>query len=129
VNELLQSDGLMRRLRRGAPLDLDVERVRLPRFTEIRECEQQEFGHKGKEPLVVAKSRTATWALWPIAKRSVFEVRDAEHFLKLVASVQAQHPEKPVKGYVLTVGPISDDSRARLAAGGHVVSTVVSAEA
>jgi hypothetical protein len=115
----------MRRLRRGAPLELEVERVRLPRFTEIREFEQAEFGQKGREPLVIAKSRTATWALWPIAKRSAFEVRDAEHFLKLVASVQAQHPEKPVKGYVLTVGPITDDSRARLAAGGHVVSTVV----
>jgi hypothetical protein len=129
VNELLQSDGLMRRLRRGAPLELDVERVRLPRFTEIREVDQKEFGHKGKEPLVVARSRTATWALWPVAKRSAFEVRDAEHFLKLVASVQAQHPEKPVKGYVLTMGPISDDSRAKLAAGGHVVSTIVGATA
>jgi hypothetical protein len=115
----------MRRLRRGAPLELDVERVRLPRFTEIREIDQKEFGQKGKEPVVVARSRTATWALWPVAKRSTFEVRDAEHFLKLVASVQAQHPEKPVKGYVLTMGPISDDSRARLAAGGHVVSTIV----
>jgi hypothetical protein len=119
----------MRRLRRGAPLELDVERVRLPRFTEIREVDQKEFGQKGKEPIVVARSRTATWALWPVAKRSAFEVRDAEHFLKLVASVQAQHPEKPVKGYVLTMGPISDDSRARLAAGGHVVSTIVGAEA
>lgn len=125
MNELLQSDGLMRRLRRGAPLELEVERVRLPRFTEIREFEQAEFGHKGREPIVVAKSRTATWALWPIAKRSAFEVRDADHFLKLVASVQAQNPDKPVKGYVLTVGPISDDSRAKLATGGHVVSTVV----
>jgi hypothetical protein len=127
VNELLQSDGLMRRLRRGAPLELEAERVRLPRFTDIREFEQREFGQKGKEPLVVARSRTATWALWPIAKKSAFEVRDADHFLKLVASVQAQHPEKPVKGYVLTVGPISDDSRAKLALGGHVVSTVVDA--
>jgi hypothetical protein len=87
VNELLQSDGLMRRLRRGAPLELEAERVRLPRFTEIREFEQKEFGQKGKEPIVVARSRTATWALWPIAKKSPFEVRDAERFLSLVASV------------------------------------------
>jgi hypothetical protein len=129
VNELLQSDGLMRRLRQGAPLDLDVERVRLPRFTDIREIDQKDLGQKGKEPLIVARSRTATWALWPVAKRSSFEVRDAEHFLKIVASIQAQHPEKPVKGYVLTQGPISNDSRAKLAAGGHVVSTIVGATA
>jgi hypothetical protein len=114
----------MRRLRKGAPLELAAERVRLPRFTEIREIELRELGHKGKEPVVVAKSRTATWALWPIAKRSAFEVRDADQFLKVVASVQAQHPDKPVKGYVLTMGPITEDSRAKLAAGGHIVSTV-----
>jgi hypothetical protein len=114
----------MRRLRKGAPLELEAERVRLPRFTEIREFDPKELGQKGREPIVVAKSRTATWALWPIAKRGTFEVRDADQFLRVVASVQAQHPEKPVKGYVLTMGPIAEDSRAKLAAGGHVVSTV-----
>ena len=127
MNELLQSDGLVRRLRKGAPLELEVERVRLPRFTEIREIDPKDLGQKGKEPIIVAKSRTATWALWSIAKRSAFEVRDADEFLKVVASVQAQCPDKPVKGYVLTLGPISPDSRAKLAAGGHVVSAVAGA--
>ncbi len=125
MNELLQADGLIRRLRRGAPLELEVERVRLPRFTEIREVDQKEFGHKGKEPIVIARSRTATWALWPIAKRGTFELKDADHFLKIVASVQAQYADKPVKGYVITLGPVATESREKLAAGGHVVSAVV----
>ena len=125
MTELLHTDGLIRRLRRGAPLELEVERVRLPRFTEIREVDQKEYGHKGKEPFVIARSRTATWALWPITKRGPFDVKDADHFLKLVASVQAQYADKPVKGYVITMGPVAIESREKLAAGGHIVSAVL----
>ena len=125
VNELMHTDSLMEHLRKGAPLDLEAERVRLPRFTEIRECNPSEFGQKGKEPFVLARCRTATWAIVPVSKRTSFDHKDADAFLKLVQSVAEQNPGKPVKGYVITSGPIANDSKVKLAAAGHVVSAFV----
>lgn len=125
VNELMYTDSLMEHLRKGAPLDLEAERVRLPRFTEIRECSPAEFGQKGKEPFVLARCRTATWAIVPVSKRGSFDTKDADAFLKLVQSVADQNPGKPVKGYVITSGPIANDSKVKIAAAGHVVSAFV----
>ncbi len=124
TSELLDTDGLIRRLKKGAPLLLEKETVRLPRFTEIREVEQSEIGGKGQETLVIARARTATWAMMPWKKKTSFGTKDAEAFLKMVAILQEQNPQKPVKGYVLTGGAINDAISSMLEAGGHLASAV-----
>ncbi len=52
MSELLQSEGLIRRLKKGAPILLHKETVRLPRFTEIKEVDQKDVGGKGKASAV-----------------------------------------------------------------------------
>ena len=79
---------------------------------------------KGKDPLLVCLSRTHTWAFWPLRSTAPFGDKDTDRFLKLVVAVQAKHPEKPIKGVVLTGGPVSADCRERLTKAGHVVSQV-----
>lgn len=123
TSELLDADGLIRRLKKGAPLLLEKETVRLPRFTEIREVDQSEIGGKGRETLVIARARTATWAMLPWGKKS-FAEKDAKAFLDLVATIQEQNPQKPVKGYVLTPGAVNDSVSSLLEAGGHLLSAV-----
>jgi len=124
TSELLDTDGLIRRLKKGAPLRLEKETIRLPRFTEIREVDQSELGGKGKETLVIARARTATWALMPWPKRTAFGQKDAQAFLGMVAKIQEQNPQKPVKGYVLTSTAIKDEITSLLEAGGHLASAV-----
>lgn len=124
LSELLDPEGLIRRLKKGSPIVLEKETIRLPRFTEIREIEQSEIGGKGKETLVIARSRTATWAMLPWPKKGGFALKDAKAFVKLVEALQQQNPQKPVKGYVLTSGPVKDDGAALLSEGGHLASTI-----
>lgn len=125
MSELLQSEGLIRRLKKGAPILLHKETVRLPRFTEIKEVDQKDVGGKGKEPIVLARSRTATWALLPWMKKSGFDAKDAAAFLKMCDALQLQHPAKPVKGYVLVAsGSVDDKGAALLEQKGHVASTL-----
>ena len=124
TSELLDTDGLIRRLKKGAPLLLEKETVRLPRFTEIREVDQSEIGGKGRETLVIARARTATWALMPWTRKAPFGEKDANAFLEMVATLQEQNPQKPVKGYVLTSADVKEDIASLLAADGHLASQV-----
>jgi hypothetical protein len=124
LSELLYSEGLIRRLKKGSPLLLEKETVRLPRFTEIREVDPSEIGGKGKDSLVIARSRTATWALLPWPKKTGFGMKDAQGFLKMVDVLQKQNPQKPIKGYVLAKGPVKDDGAALLEKLGHLASTI-----
>ena len=124
LSELMDSEGLIRRLKKGSPIVLEKETIRLPRFTEIKEVEPSDIGGKGKDPLVVARSRTATWALLPWPKKSGFSAKDAAGFLQMVGVLQQQNPQKPVKGYVLAQGPVKDDGAALLEKEGHLASTV-----
>lgn len=120
----MHSEGLIRRLKKGSPILLEKETIRLPRFTEIKEVEPSEIGGKGKDPLVVARSRTATWALLPWPKKAGFNAKDADEFLKMVGVLQQQNPQKPVKGYVLVRGSVKDDGAALLEEQGHLASTI-----
>lgn len=122
MSELLDSENLVRRLKKGAPLVLEKETVRLPRFTEIREIDQKDLGGKGKELIVLARSRTATWALLPWTKKAGFGAKDAKAFLDMVDIIQQQNPQKPVKGYVITAGPVKEDGAVILEKLGHLAS-------
>lgn len=124
MNDLLSSDGLIQRLKKGAPLMLERETVRLPRFTEIKEIDPRDLGAKGKDPLVLARARTATWALLPWPKKTGFTKKDAEAFMGMVEILQQQNPQKPVKGYVITSGPVKEEGAVLLEAGGHLASAV-----
>ena len=124
TSELLDADGLIRRLKKGAPLLLEKETVRLPRFTEIKEVDQSEVGGTGPETLVIARARTATWALMPWTRKAAFAAKDAQAFLEIVATLQGQNPQKPVKGYVLTPGAVKDEIASLLEPGGHLASAV-----
>lgn len=124
ADELTSPEGLIRRLKKGSPIVLEKETIRLPRFTEIREIEQKEYGGRGKENLVLARSRTATWAMLPWPKKAGFAKKDAVGFLKLVDTIQQENPQKPVKGYVLSTGPVKDDGASLLEEGGHLASTI-----
>lgn len=123
-SELLEADSLIRRLKKGAPLHLEKETVRLPRFTEIREVDQSEVGGRGKEPLVIARARTATWVLLPSRKKTGVTLKDARSFKKLLDALQEQNPQKPVKGYLLTSGAVKDEATRLLEPEGHLASTV-----
>ena len=124
MSELMHSEGLIRRLKKGSPILLEKETIRLPRFTEIKEVEPTDIGGKGKEPIVVARSRTATWALLPWPKKSGFNAKDADAFLKMVGVLQQQNPQKPIKGYVLVQGAVKDDGAALLEKQGHLARTI-----
>jgi hypothetical protein len=124
LSELLCTEGIIRRLKKGAPIVLQKETIRLPRFTEIREIEPKEFGGKGKDLVVLARSRTATWALLPWPKKNGFALKDAQLFFDLVTSIQQQNPQKPVKGYVLVEGSVEDKGAALLEKAGHLASTI-----
>lgn len=125
MSELMNSDGLIRRLKKGAPIITKKETIRLPRFTEIKEVDQKEIGGRGKEPLVLARSRTATWALMPWSKKNGFDLKDAQAFMKMVEFLQQQNPQKPIKGYVLVAaGPVEDRGAALLEEKGHLASAI-----
>jgi hypothetical protein len=124
LSELLTTDGIIRRLKKGAPIILQAETIRLPRFTEIREIEQKDLGGKGKDPVVMAKSRTATWALLPWPKKSGFAFKDAQTVAAMLGTLQAQNPQKPIKGYVLVEGLVEAKGAALLAEKGHLASTI-----
>ena len=124
TSDLMHSDGIIRRLKKGAPINLQKETVRLPRFTEIKEVDQKDIGGKGKDPIVVARSRTATWALLPWPKKTGFALKDAKEFVKMLDELQKQNPQKPVKGYVLANGPVQDEGAALLEQKGHLASTL-----
>lgn len=123
-DELLSSDGLIRRLKKGAPIVLKKETIRLPRFTEIREIEPSEIGGTGREPLILARSRTATWALLPWPNKTGFALKDAKGFLSMLGVLQQQHPSRTIKGYVLASGPVKDDGAKLLEQEGHLASMV-----
>ena len=124
MSELLDPDGLIRRLKRGAPLLLAAETVRLPRFTEIKEMSAADLGAPGTETFVVARSRTATWAMLPLAAKRRFSKKDAEAFLQVIEALQVQSPQKPVKGYVISQTPLAPEISQLFGPGGHVASAV-----
>ena len=80
----------------------------------------EKIGGKGKDTLVIARSRTATWAMMPISRKAAFGKKDAEAFLQLVEELQRQSPQKPVKGYVLTAGTIKQERSDLLEQGGQL---------
>ena len=123
-DELLCSDGLIRRLKKGSPIVLEKETIRLPRFTEIKEIEPEDVGGEAPEPIVLARSRTATWALLPWPKKTGFALKDAKGFLSMLGVLQQQNPAKPVKGYVLAQGPVKDAGAKLLEKEGHLASMV-----
>ncbi|MCA9319327.1 MAG: hypothetical protein KDB53_01265 [Planctomycetes bacterium] len=122
--QFLESRELIRRLKEGSPIEIDGDCVRLPRFAEIKETCPSDFGAKGNADLIVAKARTATWCLWPVDRKTKFSKKDGERFLAILDAVQESIPQKPVKGWVLTTGPVADDGRELLTAGGHRVDRV-----
>ena len=124
MSELLDPDGLIRRLKKGAPLMLEKETVRLPRFTEIREVDQSEIGGDGKETVVLARSRTATWALLPMSRKVSFGEKDARSFLTMMETIRQQAPQKPVRGFVLTSGTIKPEGASLMEEGGHLVTAI-----
>ncbi|MEZ6196365.1 MAG: hypothetical protein R3F20_11665 [Planctomycetota bacterium] len=79
---------------------------------------------RASDELIVAKARTATWCLWPVNRRTKFQKRDGEKFLKILNGIQESHPEKPVKGWVLTTGPVCDETRNALNEGGHRINRI-----
>jgi hypothetical protein len=120
----LESRELIRRLKEGSPIEAEGDVVRLPRFTEIKEAEPEDFGVRAQDELIVAKARTATWCLWPINRRARFQAKDGDKFLKILDGVQEEHPDKPVKGWVLTTGPVCDETRSRLNESGHRINRI-----
>jgi len=127
--DLQQIDGLIRHVSRGLPLPLEAELVRLPRFTRCFRMEQEELGQKGKEPVVVCLSRTATFAFWCLSGKGKFGAKEADRFLKLAEAVHQRYPDKPVKGYVVSGSRPEEAARDRLAKGGHVVSPLATSSA
>ena len=126
-DELLSSDGIIRRLKKGSPIVTEKETIHLPRFTEIWEIESGDVGRSAGETIVMARSRTATWALLPWPKKTGFALKDAKGFLSMLGVLQQQNPAKPVKGYVLTSGPVKDDGAKLLEQEGHLASVVAEA--
>lgn len=124
TSELMHSEGIIRRLKKGSPIVLQKETIRLPRFTEIREIHPKEVGGSGKEFLVLARSRTATWALFPCPKKGGFGLTDAKGVMKILEALQEENPAKPVKGYVLVEGPVESKAAELLEGKGHLASTV-----
>lgn len=127
TEDLLQIDGLIKHVSRGLPLPLEAEHVRLPRFTRCQRLELEELGQKGKEPLIVCLSRTATYAFWCLPGKTKFGVKDAEKFLKLASAVHTMHPDKPVKGYVVVAQKPDAAAAAKLTKEGHLVSLLTNA--
>ena len=123
-SELMHSEGIIKRLKRGAPIVLQKETIRLPRFTEIKEMDSKDVGGKGKETFDLARSRTATWAVLPWPKKGGFALNDAKSFMKIVETLQEQNPAKPVKGYVLVEGAVEEKGALLLEGKGHLASTV-----
>jgi hypothetical protein len=127
TEDLLQIDGLIRHVSRGLPLPLEAEHVRLPRFTRCLRLELEELGQKGKEPLIVCLSRTATYVFWCLAGKTKFGVKEAERFLKLATAVHDKYPDKPVKGYVVVSQKPDAAAAAKLVKDGHLVSVLTNA--
>jgi len=124
VKRFLESRELIRRLKQGSPIEVEDDVVRLPRFAEIREAYPTDFGAKGNQELIVAKARTATWCLWPLDRKAKFSAKDGEKFLAILGAIHETVPQKPIKGWVLTTGPVDDSSRAALEAEGHRINRV-----
>ncbi|HGY92008.1 MAG TPA: hypothetical protein ENK43_12635 [Planctomycetes bacterium] len=124
MNQFLESRELVRRLKQGAPIEVDGEVVRLPRFAEIQEMDPEELGGKGDQDVIIAKARTATWCLWPLDRRSKFSKKDGECFLSMLDAVQENIPQKPVMGWVFTTGPVADESRKALEDKGHRIHRI-----
>jgi hypothetical protein len=126
TEELLQIDGLIKHVSKGLPLPLEAEHVRLPRFTRCLRMEQEELGQKGKEPVIVCLSRTATFAFWCLPGKAKFAAKDAERFLKLAEAVHTRYPDKPVKGYVVVAQKPDAAAAEKLVKAGHLVSPITS---
>jgi hypothetical protein len=124
VNRLLDNRELIRRLKEGSPIEVEDEVVRLPRFSEIRESEPNDFGVAGSHELIVAKARTATWCVWPLDRKARFSLKDGKTFVKILAAIGEALPHKPVKGWVLTTAPVGDDTRAYLEEAGHRINRI-----
>ncbi|MEE9394224.1 MAG: hypothetical protein V3W41_17125 [Planctomycetota bacterium] len=124
MKSFLESRELIRRLKEGSPIEVDGEVVRLPRFSEIQEAQPGDFGAKGKQDLIVAKARTATWCVWPLNRRAKFQKKDSEGFTLILKALEESIPDKPVVGWVLTTGPIDDAVRAKMNEDGHRVNRV-----
>ena len=124
MKRFLESRELIRRLKQGSPIEIEDDVVRLPRFAEIREAYPSDFGAKGNQELIVAKARTATWCLWPLDRKARFTKKDGEKFLGILSAIQETIPQKPIKGWVLTTGPVADDARAALEAEEHRINRV-----
>lgn len=125
MQNLIDSRELIKKLKEGSPIEVEGETVRLPRFTEIKESLSSEFGITGGNfEVIVAKSRTATWCLWPLDRKSKFEIKDGERFFKVVDAVKNENPAKPVKGWVLTTAPVGEDTRDYMKNAGHQIHRV-----
>lgn len=125
MQNLLESRELIRLLRKGAPIEVEGETVRLPRFSEIKETFSAEFGVDGNMEVIVAKSRTVTWCLWPLDRKTKFEMKDGERFVKIVDAVKEANPQKPVKGWVLTTAPFTEEIRTYFKDAGHQIHRIV----
>jgi hypothetical protein len=127
TEDLLQIDGLIRHVSRGLPLPLEAENVRLPRFTRCMRMEQAELSQKGKDPVVVCLSRTATFVFQCVSGKAKFASKDADRFIKLAGAVHALYPDKPVKGFVVVGQKPDGGAAAKLLKLGHLVSALTNA--
>ena len=124
MNDILDSSELVRRLKKGSPIEVEGDVIRLPRFTEVREAHPADYGVKAKNEVIVAKARTATWCLWPLERKAKFGMKDGKHFIEIVDALQEELPQKPVKGWVLTNATIDDETKSFLEEKGHQVHRV-----
>lgn len=124
MNDFLEPRELIRNLRRGTPIEIDGDTVRLPRFSDIREASTADLGAGCDHDIIVAHARTATWCLWPLDRRAKVESVDGEVFLDVIERLQRTQPEKPVKGWILTTAPVDDGIRGRFADEGHRISRI-----
>ena len=124
MNQFLESRELIRRLKKGFPVRLEEDEVRLPRFTEIVETECDEYGVSGSMELIVALSRTATWCIWAANRKAKVGAADGKRFMKVLDAVAERYPQRPVRGWLLTPATIDASVRTQLAEAGHYAHQV-----
>jgi hypothetical protein len=124
VNQFLESRELIRRLKKGFPVRLEDDEVRLPRFTETVEVDGEEYGVSGSMQLIVAQSRTATWCIWAANRKAKVGAKDGKRFMKVLEAVAERYPQRPVRGWLLTPAVIDDAVRSQLAEAGHYAHRV-----
>lgn len=124
MKQFLESRELIRRLKKGFPVRLEDDEVRLPRFTDVVETEGAEYGVSGSMELIICQSRTATWCVWAANRKAKVGSREGKRFMKVLAAVALQYPQRPVRGWLLTPAVIDDSVRALLTDAGHYAHRV-----